>query len=151
MAGEIHLVVVREKGQIPDWLAIGDLKGFLHHEMKPYNDTIEDVGQALDYAFSSDPGRGGFLLLAVRDSSLVGAVVFLKTGMGGYIPENLLLFVVVDPTLRGQGIGHKLVQRGLELCEGPVKLHVEHDNPARRLYERMGFTSKYLEMRHENS
>ncbi|MDK2978441.1 MAG: hypothetical protein PWP52_1155, partial [Bacteroidales bacterium] len=28
-----------------------------------------------------------------------------------------------------------------------VKLHVEYDNPAKRLYERLGMTTKYAEMR----
>ena len=31
--------------------------------------------------------------------------------------------------------------------EGDTKLHVEYDNPAKRLYERLGFENKYAEMR----
>ena len=31
--------------------------------------------------------------------------------------------------------------------EGDVALHVEPHNPAKKLYERLGFTNKYLEMR----
>jgi len=53
----------------------------------------------------------------------------------------------VEPDARGRGIGGSLIGRVFEECEGQVKLHVEHDNPARRLYERCGFKSKYLEMR----
>ena len=71
----------------------------------------------------------------------------LDTGMEGYIPENLLLMVSVDPDRRGQGIGKKIIERALAECDGDVKLHVEYENPARRLYERVGFTSKYAEMR----
>jgi ribosomal-protein-alanine N-acetyltransferase len=35
----------------------------------------------------------------------------------------------------------------IENTEGNIALHVEPDNPAKNLYERMGFTNKYLEMR----
>ena len=48
----------------------------------------------------------------------------------------------VKPNLRSQGVGGMLLhallaeaaQRGVGLC-----LNVRHDNPARRLYERIGF------------
>jgi ribosomal-protein-alanine N-acetyltransferase len=55
--------------------------------------------------------------------------------------------VAVDPELRGCGIGERLIRTALQRTRGAMKLHVEHDNPARRLYERVGFASKYLEMR----
>jgi ribosomal protein S18 acetylase RimI-like enzyme len=35
----------------------------------------------------------------------------------------------------------------IEATEGDIALHVEPDNPARQLYEKYGFTNKYLEMR----
>jgi ribosomal protein S18 acetylase RimI-like enzyme len=46
-------------------------------------------------------------------------------------------------------VGRQIIDRALSECEGAVKLHVERDNPARRLYERFGFTNTYLEMRYE--
>ena len=46
-----------------------------------------------------------------------------------------------------RGIGGRLIEHCLGLCNGDVKLHVEYDNPAKRLYERLGFESKYAEMR----
>jgi ribosomal protein S18 acetylase RimI-like enzyme len=35
----------------------------------------------------------------------------------------------------------------IKMANGAIALHVEPDNPARKLYERIGFTNKYLEMR----
>ena len=39
------------------------------------------------------------------------------------------------------------LNKGLKEIENDVALHVEPDNPAKKLYERLGFTNKYLEMR----
>lgn len=133
--------------ELPEWLSREALGRFLHESLKPYQDPYPIVLDGLDYALGDDPCRGGFVLLAHRGGTLLGAVVMLRTGMRGYVPENLLLFIAVDPASRGGGIGGTLIARVFEECEGQVKLHVEHDNPARRLYERSGFKSKYLEMR----
>ena len=148
LADEIRLVEVHKPEELPTNITMEDMAQLFHHKMAPFNDTLEDVRRALDYAFVPGKGQGGFMVLALRGEELVGAVLFLDSGMGGYIPKNILLMVVVDPSLRGQGVGRRLCEHGIALCDGDVKLHVEHDNPARRLYERIGFTSKYLEMRY---
>jgi [ribosomal protein S18]-alanine N-acetyltransferase len=129
----------------PTWATREELVQFFHHTMKPYQDTEADVQKALDHAFTGGPN--GFVMLLKTAGSLGGALVMLDTGMKGYIPENILLFVSISPSLRGQGFGQKLIQHCLDECPGEVKLHVEYENPAKRLYERIGFTSKYAEMR----
>ncbi|HAS45531.1 MAG TPA: GNAT family N-acetyltransferase, partial [Microscillaceae bacterium] len=70
-----------------------------------------------------------------------------ETGMKDYIPENILVYIAVHQEYRGAGLGGQLVEKALTSVKGSVALHVEPDNPAKRLYERMGFTNKYLEMR----
>jgi ribosomal protein S18 acetylase RimI-like enzyme len=39
------------------------------------------------------------------------------------------------------------MEMAIEHTQGNIALHVEPDNPARKLYEKLGFTNKYLEMR----
>lgn len=132
---------------LPNWTDRDALVAFLHEHLKPYEDTVPDVRRGLDDALGNHPAPGGFVVLGRLDGRLAGALVMLRTGMKGYIPENLLLFVAVDGALRGRGIGAAMVRAAVSSCEGDIKLHVEHDNPAKRLYERLGFGSKYVEMR----
>jgi [ribosomal protein S18]-alanine N-acetyltransferase len=150
-ADNISLDHFDRESAMPEWLTVDALAEYLHEVMKPYNDTVPDVLEGLRYALSDQPGRGGFIITASREKRLLGAIVMLDTGMSGYVPANLLLFVAVSPELRGHGLGTRLIKSAAKLCRGAVKLHVEPDNPARRLYERLGFTSKYVEMRLDNS
>jgi ribosomal protein S18 acetylase RimI-like enzyme len=142
---QIHAVHARDA--FPEWTSTKDLAKFLHQSLQPYADTLPDIQQGIEDAFRSLKGKSGFIVLAEEEQRLIGAVVMLRTGMGGYVPEYLLLFVAVDASARGNGVGRRLVEQALALADGDVKLHVEHDNPAKRLYERLGFTNEYAEMR----
>ena len=143
------ILIVRNDSDFPPGIDRQTLAEFFHNHMKPYEDTMKDVHQAISDAFDGRPGPGGFILLATSDDILVGALLMLGTGMKGYVPSHILLFVGVHPTLRGHGIGGRLVKKGIAEAGGDVKLHVEYDNPAKRLYERLGFKSKYADMRLE--
>jgi [ribosomal protein S18]-alanine N-acetyltransferase len=144
---EVKLHTIISATDLPAWAPAPTVVEFFHTTMQPYQDTPEDIARGLGYAFSADSGRGGFLVLAEQDSAIAGALLMLNTGMQGYIPEHLLLFVSVDPARRGQGLGTKLIEAAAARCPGSIKLHVDHDNPARKLYQRLGFTEPYVEMR----
>ena len=51
------------------------------------------------------------------------------------------------PIIADRDWAEKLMNAAIERAEGSIALHVEPDNPARKLYEKLGFTNKYLEMR----
>ncbi len=141
---------IRAEADIPEPLSLSALAQFLNDHLQPYEDTVEDIERGLLYALTQTAGHGGFVLLAHVEERLSGALVMLETGMSGYVPGHLLLFVAVDAAMRGRGIGAQLVQAAQARCPGDIKLHVEYHNPARRLYERLGFSSKYAEMRWTN-
>jgi GNAT superfamily N-acetyltransferase len=109
---------------------------------------LPEVRQGITDALAPESLEPGFVLMAEVDEKVLGALIMLRTGMKGYIPENFLLMVAVDPVTRGAGVGSKIIRRAFELADGDVKLHVEYDNPAKRLYERLGMTNKYAEMRY---
>jgi len=142
-----EIVRVDSVEELPQDITREALGAFLHEYLKPYEDPLSMVLDGIDYALAGESCGGGFVLLARSGDRLLGALVMLDTHMRGYVPERLLLFVAVAPDARGQGIGGALVRRAVGECGGQVKLHVEQDNPARRLYERCGFASKYIEMR----
>lgn len=141
--------LMHEDGEWPSWCNREQLTEFLHETMKPYEDKPGDIENAIDYAFSDEKFAGGFIMLVGLNERLAGALVMLNTGMSGYVPENILLFVSVHPDMRGHGIGSELIKRCCAECDGHVKLHVDFDNPAKRLYERLGFEHVYDEMRYK--
>lgn len=120
---------------------------FLFEHLDQFGDAKQDIQKAIDYALKRNNRPGGLILTANDDQTIVGAVVLNETGMEGYIPENILVYIATHNQYRGKGIGKKLMQLAIEQSEGNIALHVEPDNPAKKLYEKLGFTNKYLEMR----
>ncbi len=145
----IEIDVIREESDLVHGITAEILAEFLSETMKPYNDNLEDSLKGVKDALNGKPGKGGFILLATQDRKPIGSLVMLATGMSGYIPEYILLFVAVSPKMRGMGIGSKFINLAKKHTDGKIKLHVEYDNPAKRLYEKHGFISKYAEMRFE--
>jgi ribosomal protein S18 acetylase RimI-like enzyme len=126
-----------------------DIINFLFESLEQYGDPKEDIEKCLDYAFGKNNKPGGMVLSAIDldTQKIVGAVIINKTGMDGYIPENILVYIATDKDMRGKGVGKQLMQTAINLSEGDMALHCEPNNPAKFLYEKLGFTSKYLEMR----
>lgn len=143
----LSLQTIRSESDFPENITRNNYIDFLFTHLDRFGDPKPDIERCLDYAFSTEPGMGGFCLAAMDDGELVGALIMNRTGMGGYIPENILVYVAVRGDQRGKGVGRRIIERGIELADGDVKLHVEYDNPAKRLYERIGFANKYADMR----
>lgn len=120
-----------------------EIADFLEEHLDEFGDTNADILRCLDYAL----GKGGFVIIAREEGQIKGAVVVNETGMKGYIPENILVYIAVHCDQRGKGVGKKIMQQAIEKANGDIALHVEPHNPARHLYEKLGFTNKYLEMR----
>ena len=125
-----------------------EMVNFLHTHLGEYGDPKQHILNCINYATGNLPNQtGGFALIAKDEDKIVGATIINETGMSGYIPENILVYIAVHEDTRGQGIGKQLMQKATELTKGDIALHVEPDNPAKKLYEKLGFTNKYLETR----
>ncbi len=122
---------------------------FLFNHLENYGDPREDIEKAVGFSLREYTSLGGFILIAKDNINIIGAVVVNQTGMKDYIPENILVYIATHKKHRGKGIGKQLMKKSIELAKGNIALHVEPDNPARFLYEKIGFTSKYIEMRYK--
>ncbi len=142
-------IIVYNSVNRPTFLQEKEVVDFLHKHLEAYGDPPQHIAAALEYACSNHKGKGGFALVGKSDGRTAGAVVVNQTGMSGYIPENILVYIAVDGSLRGKGIGKQLMEQALKFAKGDIALHVEPDNPAKHLYEKLGFTNKYLEMRYK--
>ncbi|MCC5875283.1 MAG: 4-(cytidine 5'-diphospho)-2-C-methyl-D-erythritol kinase, partial [Candidatus Sumerlaeia bacterium] len=145
----VSLSIHRTRQTLPAGYTPEKLARLLHEWMAPHQDTPEDTLRGVEdvLARGEKDEEGAFLLLATRANRVVGILAMMPTGMSGYVPANLLLYLAVDPRCRGQGIGGTLVEEALDHVRGDVKLHLEKGNPARSLYKRLGFRAKYEDFR----
>ncbi len=126
-----------------------DLVEFLFDNLQEYGDPKSDINKSVSYALKETTSFGGFILVSFLENEISGVVVVNQTGMKDYIPENILVYIATDKNQRGKGIGKSLMQKAIDYAEGSIALHVEPENPARFLYEKVGFSSKYIEMRYK--
>ncbi|HKL19983.1 MAG TPA: GNAT family N-acetyltransferase [Halalkalibaculum sp.] len=143
----IKYSIIESDDKNPTAFSRDDIAEFLYNHLDEYGDKKESILRCIAYAYGDSEGQDGFILVAHRDEKILGAVIINDTNMGGYIPEHILVYIAVDASERGQGIGKELMERIIDATEGDIALHVEPDNPAKHLYEKFGFTNKYLEMR----
>ena len=120
------------------WLAVNNRAFAWHPEQGGW--TLEDLRQRMSETWFDPAG----FLLHERDSRLAG-FCWTKVHRDTAPPMGEIYVIAVDPDFGGRGLGRELTLAGLsrlseqELAVG--MLYVDSDNePARRLYERMGFT-----------
>ncbi len=135
----------------PSTLLRNEIIQFLYKHLEEFRDPKEDIEKAIKYALKEKESFGGFILCGYIEQELVSVVIMNRTGMKDYIPENILVYIATHQDKRGKGIGRKMMEEALSSVEGNVALHVEPNNPARFLYQKLGFTNKYLEMRYIKS
>lgn len=136
---------INAKTGIPTDCSTETIVNFLFTHLEQYGDQKDAIQKCIDYVMN--PEKGGQIIIGKDEEKIVGITILNQTGMNGYIPENILVYIAVDNSVRGKGFGKKLMQKAIESVEGDIALHVEPDNPAKKLYENLGFTNKYLEMR----
>lgn len=141
-------IKIFNKNNKPEQKEKNEIVEFLFQHLENFGDLKEDIEKAVDYALEETNSFGGFILQSFYEDRTSCVVVVNRTGMIGYIPENILVYVATHKELRGRGIGREMILKAIEIAEGNIALHVEHNNPALFLYKKIGFENKYLEMRY---
>ncbi|NGP90066.1 GNAT family N-acetyltransferase [Fodinibius halophilus] len=143
----VEFDIIESDIQNPTPFSREDIADFLYEHLDEFGDEKKHILSCIGYAYGDDEGQDGFILVAHEDEKVVGSVIINHTNMSGFIPEHILVYIAVHGDYRGQGLGKQLMEQIIEETEGDIALHVEADNPAVHLYEKYGFTNKYLEMR----
>src|SRR5690606_17689780 len=94
-----HQLLNKESGK-SELIKNGEVAAFLHKHLEEYGDKVADIQKAIDYIFDK---VGGFVLVQFIDNEMAGVVVVNETGMGGYIPENILVYIAMNKKFRGKG------------------------------------------------
>ncbi|MFO8130329.1 MAG: GNAT family N-acetyltransferase [Bacteroidales bacterium] len=123
------------------------LVNFIYEHIGHNKDTREDIKKAIDYALNPYPLAGGFILYYEEKGEVIGVALLNNTGMQGYVPENLLVYLITHKDHRKKGLGRKLLQKAMEMTSGDMALHIEKDHPALAFIKEMGFENPFLEMR----
>ncbi len=106
------------------------------------------VQEAIDYALKRKPSFGGYILITREGPRILGAVVVNRTGMEGFSPNNLFVFVAYDHKHPNQEqLLEQLIAKAIDHANGDIALHLEPDHPALTIYQRLGFRAQYLELR----
>lgn len=113
---------------------------------RPVAEVLADTALAHYVTGWARPGDGG--VIAERDEAPVGAAwwrLLTASDPGyGYVDDDTPeLSIGVIGSVRGSGVGRRLLDAAIEAAERQgapaLSLSVEIDNPAVRLYERVGF------------
>ncbi|KGE70790.1 GNAT family N-acetyltransferase [Spirochaeta lutea] len=141
------ITVITKENLSTSGVTLEQAVAFLHDHLEEFRDTPAAIENAIRFALSANNREKGFLIAAHKGGELAGLVVMNETGMDGYVPPHFLVYIAVNRNFRKQGIGKQLMKTAISETKGDISLHVEYDNPAKKLYEAVGFTSKYAEMR----
>lgn len=124
-----------------------EIINFLFEHLEEYGDTKQNIKIAIEHSINELTCFGGFTILLTNKKTIIGAAVVNKIGMSDYIPENLLVYIAIHKSFRGKGLGKKLSQKAINYSNEDITLYIEANSPARLVYEKMGFSTPYLEMR----
>ncbi|MCL5129649.1 GNAT family N-acetyltransferase [Algibacter sp. L4_22] len=128
---------------------ISRISKFLYEHSGEFKDTKSAIRKSIMYAAKEVPGLGGYVFIMENKGEILGAIVVNRTGMNEYLAENILVYIAVKESCRGEGIAQKLISHTIKYCRGDIAIHINKENPVIKLFEKQGFKSRNIEMRLE--
>jgi ribosomal-protein-alanine N-acetyltransferase len=120
---------------------------FLESHLDEYSDSYDNIFKSIQSAIKQRPSFGGFVIAARKNSQTVGAIIVNNTGMEGYAPQNLVVYLAVHKDYRKQGIGQQLLQQAVKTAKGDLAIHIKPGQNDLTLYQKLGFQTAALELR----
>ncbi len=116
-------------------LHIERITSFIFKHSKGMGDSKSAIRKAIEYSAKEIPGFGGKVFVAEEKDKIIGAAVVNKTGMNGYIPENILVHIATHKNCTEKNLRKKLIQAAKQNCNGEVALYMKPSNPSTFYYE----------------
>lgn len=112
------------------------------------NASKKSIEEAVEYALKTKPSFGGFVLTAQVNQEIVAVIVANRTGMAAYNPSHIFVYLSVAPSFIDQeDLLQHFITKAISYSDGEVAMHVKPDNPALRVFHKLGFSAEYLELR----
>ncbi|WP_111309084.1 GNAT family N-acetyltransferase [Confluentibacter sediminis] len=131
-------------------LSIMDIKrvtNFLYEHSGTPRDSKSAIKKSLLYAIKEISGLGGFVFVLEYQNEISGVLVINKTGMNEYIPENILVYLVINEKYSEDGIKERLINYAINYCKGDIALYINKESPELPWFEKKGFKTRNIEMR----
>lgn len=147
MLEQAVMINVKEKLSIQEvrFKGLDEMEEFAHdirRFMGKFKDSKSETMEALEIALED-----GFVLEAQNEDKRAGVVVLTRTPFSEFQPKYHLAYIAVDSSVRGIGLGRKLLDKALEVTDGSIALHVGPGNrQAVGFYEKLGWEVTYLRM-----
>lgn len=93
-------------------------------------DEKNNITQSIDYALRDMASFGGFIVSLEKEHQFFGAVIVNKSGMGGWLPEHLVVVHGVAPVLAQEEIIALLLKEADKYTRGNIAIvsKVERSN-----------------------
>ncbi|MCO5260521.1 MAG: GNAT family N-acetyltransferase [Crocinitomicaceae bacterium] len=99
----------------------------------------ESIRKALEYALKERMSFGGFIIVQKLFNEIIGITVVNHTGMEGYMPENILVYIAVSDEYKKKGIGKLMIRQVLNYAKGEIVVLLRDNTHLVPIFENLGF------------
>jgi threonine synthase len=112
--------------------------------LNEFTDPLCEIQEA--YANAEEKG---YVIAAFNNNEICGLGIIVRMEFNHFLTKYHLGYIATSDSVEGSGIATMIINEAVELTEGDISLHVEHNNVgAIKLYEKMGFNDHYARMIH---
>jgi len=104
------------------------------------------INQAVDYAIKEIPSFGGFIVTAEENHQIIAALIVNKTGMQGYMPQNIAVLNAVLPAYENSPIVKEIKAKAMMLTRGDIAMVVNNQGTKDMELQNMTAKAKYMQL-----